>query len=162
MRKGAIAPWAKTSLALLRADARGARPSTTSSRSTRQWKDLPEEDAGRHPLRHRRRRDQLHLRRRHALLQDQEAVRGRHQQSRAPLQGNRERLGARGAAEVFQPTCPARPATAIASSPRRWREDRRQAHRRSLRTVGQARRRLVHRAAAAAHRQAERDRRRAC
>ena len=34
-------------------------------------------------------------------LRDQEAVRGRDHQSRAPLQGDRERLGARGAAEIL-------------------------------------------------------------
>ena len=50
---------------------------------------------------------------------DQEAVRGRHHQPRAPLQGDRERLGARGARRNISPTCPATPATAIGSSPRR-------------------------------------------
>ena len=62
----------------------------------------------------------------------------------------------------ISPTSPATPATASGSSPRRCASRSRAAHRRGLRAVGQARRRVVHRAAEAAHRQAERDRRAAC
>ena len=60
-----------------------------------------EEDAGMHPARLRRRRDQVLLRGRRALLRHQEAVRGRHHQSRAPLPRDRERMGARGAGKIF-------------------------------------------------------------
>ncbi len=60
-----------------------------------------EEDAGRAAARLRRRRDQVLLRGRRALLRHQEAVRGRHHQSRAPLPRDRERMGARGAGKVF-------------------------------------------------------------
>ena len=82
-------------VALLHADARRARQALQ-VHARHQVEGPAEEDPGRHPLRLRRRRDPLHLRRRHARLRDQEAVRGRHHQSRAPLQGDRERLGARG------------------------------------------------------------------
>ncbi len=49
-----------------------------------------EEGAERHPLRLRRGRDQVLLRRRHAHLRDHEAVRGRHHQPRAPLERETE------------------------------------------------------------------------
>jgi excinuclease ABC subunit A len=48
-----------------------------------------------------------------------EDVRGRHSQSRAPLEGNRQRLGARGNRALPCRTPPARPVTATGSSPRR-------------------------------------------
>ncbi len=60
-----------------------------------------EEDPGGDPARLGRGRHPLRLRRRHALLRDQEAVRGHRHQPGAPLEGDRERLGARGDGEVL-------------------------------------------------------------
>ena len=84
LRKGAIAPWAQVVLALLPPDAAGARQALQ-VHARHQWKDLPKktQDAilygtGEDAI-------TLRLRRRHARLRDQEAVRGRHPQSRAPL-----------------------------------------------------------------------------
>ncbi len=87
LKKGAIAPWAKSSLALLRPDARGLGQAL-SLRARQQMEGPAEENAGRDPLRLRRGGHQVRLRRRVARLHDQEAVRGRHYQSRTPLQGN--------------------------------------------------------------------------
>ena len=101
-------------LALLQADAGGARPSTTSSRSTTSWKELPEKAQDAILYGTGDDDDQLHLRRRPALLQDHEAVRGRDPQPRAPLEGDRERLGARGDRALHVSRRPARPAAATA------------------------------------------------
>ena len=60
LRKGAIAPWAKSSLALLHADAQGARQALQFTLDTK-WKDLPKKVQDVDPLRLRRGRDQLHL-----------------------------------------------------------------------------------------------------
>ena len=87
-------------VALLPADADRARQALQ-VHARHQVEGPAEEDAGRDPLRLRRGRHQVHLRRRHALLRDQEAVRGRGHQSRAALEGNRERLGARGDGTLF-------------------------------------------------------------
>ena len=162
LRKGAIAPWSKSSVAVLRADARRARQALQ-VHPRHQVEGPRQEDPGRHPLRLRRRRHQVHLRRRRALLPDQEAVRGRHHQSRAPLQGDRERVGARGAAEVFHRHSLRRPATASASSPRRCASRSPASTSATSPSMSvEARRRVVHRAAEAADRQAERDRASAC
>ena len=82
-------------LALLHADARRARQALQ-VHPRHQMEGPAEEDAGRDPLRLRRHRDPLRLRRRRARLRDQKAVRGRDHQSRAALQRDRQRLGARG------------------------------------------------------------------
>ena len=103
---------------LLHPDAGGARQALQ-VHARHQVEGPAEARAERDPLRHGRGRDPLRLRRRPALLRDQEAVRGRDPQPGAALEGDRERLGARGDREVFPPTCRARPATAIGSSPRR-------------------------------------------
>ena len=119
-------------VALLRADARRARQALQ-VHPRHQVEGPAEEDPGRDPLRLRRRRHQVHLRRRHARLPDQEAVRGRHHQPRAPLQGDRERLGARGAAEVLH-RHPLRGLQRLPAQARgAVRQDRRQAHRRGRR-----------------------------
>ena len=131
---------------VLRPDAGGARQALP-LHARLQVEGPGQEDAGGDPLRLRRGRDQVLLRRRHARLPDQEAVRGRHHQPGAPLPRDRERLGARGAAEVLHrhslrglQGLPAQARGAV-------RQDRGQAHRRSLRNVDQARRRMVHRPA---------------
>jgi excinuclease ABC subunit A len=131
--------------------------STTSSPST-PVEGPRQEDPGRHPVRLRRRRHQVHLRRRRAVVPDQEAVRGRHHQPRPPLQGDRERLGPRGAAEVFHRHSLRRLQRLPAQARGVVRQDRRPAHRPRRRAVGQARRRMVHRAAEVADAEAERDR----
>ena len=122
-------------LALLHPDADRARQ-VLQVHARHQVEGPAEEDAGRAPARLRRRRDQVLLRGRRPLLRHQEAVRGRHHQSRAPLPRDRERMGARGTGKVFlrhslrglQRLSPqARSAV---------RQDRRQAHRRNLRAVG--------------------------
>ena len=61
LRKGAIAPWARSILALLHPDARGARRKFYKFSLDTQWKDLPKKVAGRDPLRLRRGRDPLRL-----------------------------------------------------------------------------------------------------
>ena len=118
LRKGAIAPWAKSSSPYY-VQTLAALGKHYKLHARHQVEGPAEEDAGRHPLRLRRRRDPLRLRRRHARLRDQEAVRGRHHQSRAALPRDRQRLGARGDRRAISPTCRARPATAIGSSRRR-------------------------------------------
>ena len=145
-------------IALLHPDARRARQ-TLPLHARHQVEGPAEEDAGRDPLRLRRRRHQVRLRRRPARLHHQEAVRGRHHQSRAPLQGNRKRVGARGPAEIFHRRAlqglPGRAPQARGA----LRQDRRHEHRADRRHERQARRRMVHDAARTAQRQAERDRR---
>ena len=60
LRKGAIAPWAKSSLALLHPDADRAGEALP-LHARHQVEGPAEEDAGRHPLRLRRGRDQIRL-----------------------------------------------------------------------------------------------------
>ena len=105
-------------LALLRADADRARQ-VLQVHARHQVEGSAEEDAERDPARLRRGRDQVLLRGRRALLRHQEAVRGRHHQYRAPLPRDRERVGARGAGQIFLRRALRAPATAIGSSPRR-------------------------------------------
>ncbi len=83
------------------------------------WKDLPKKAQRRDPERLGRGRDPLLLRRRHAEIRDQEAVRGRRDEPRAPLEGNRERVGARGDREVFPRRAVRRLQRLSGSSPRR-------------------------------------------
>jgi excinuclease ABC subunit A len=52
---------------------------------------------GRHPARHGRDQGEVRLRRRRAEVRDHQGVRGRDPEHGAPLQGDRQRLGARGA-----------------------------------------------------------------
>ena len=160
LRKGAIAPWAKSSSPYY-VQTLGRARQALQIHARHQMEGSAEEDPGSDPLRLRRHRDPLLLRRRHARLRDQAAVRRRDHQSRAPLQGDRQRLGARGDRPLFHrralrglPRLSAQARSAV-------RQDRREAHRRSLRSFGEGRRALVRRAAGQAQRQAERDRRRA-
>ena len=149
-------------VALLHPDAHRARQALQ-VHARHQVEGPAEGDAEGDPLRlRRRRRDPLHLRRRRAQLHHQEAVRGRDHQSRAPLQGDRERLGARGDRPLLH-RHPLRRLQGLPAQARgAVREDRRQAHRRGRRHVGQGSLRMVHRAAPAADPQAERDRASAC
>ncbi len=129
-------------VAVLRADAGRARQALQ-VHARHQMEGPAEEDPGRDPLRLGRNRDPLFLRRRRARLRDQTRVRGHHHQSRAPLQGNRQRLGARGDRALFHrravrglPRLPAQARSAV-------RENRRPAYRRNLRSLGPRRRRMV-------------------
>ena len=131
-------------LALLHADAGGARQALP-VHARHQVEGPAEEDAGRDPVRLGRHADPLRLRRRPALLRDQEAVRGRGQQPGAPLQGDRERVGARGDRQVLHRHSVPRLQRLPPQARGAVREDRRPAHRRSGRDVGQARGRMVHR-----------------
>ena len=82
-------------LALLSPDPGGARPALQVP-ARQALERTAGEGARRDPLRLRRRGGAFLLRRRHARLRGAQAVRGRDQESRAPLQGNRERVVARG------------------------------------------------------------------
>ena len=129
-------------LALLHPDADRARQ-ILQVHARHQVEGPAEEDAGRAAARLRRRRDQVLLRGRRPLLRHQKTVRGRHHQSQPPLPRDRERMGARGTGKVFLrhslrglPRLSAEAGSVV-------RQDRRQAYRRNLRIVGQARRRMV-------------------
>ena len=145
LRKGAIAPWAKSSSPYYIADAARRSASTTASRST---------PNGRTCRRRRRTRSSTAPARTTIKFvyddglrgyDDQEAVRGRDHQSGAALQGNRERLGARGDRQKYFTDVPCDACNGDAAQARSAvRQDRRPAHRRGRRHVGQARRRMVH------------------
>ena len=130
-------------VALLHADARRAGQALQ-VHARHQVEGPAEENAGRHPLWQRRHRAPLLLRRRHARLRHQARLRRRHHQSRAPLQGDRQRLGARGDRALFHRRAVRRLQRLSAQARSAVREDRRQAHRRSVGNVGQRRSRLVH------------------
>ena len=118
LRKGAIAPWAKSSSPyyVQTLDALGKHYKFTLDTK---WKDLGEEDPGRHPLRLRRRRHQVHLRRRHALA-TRPRSRSRASSPTSTAASRRPRATGRArSCRSISPTFPARPATASASSPRR-------------------------------------------
>ena len=66
LRGGAIAPWAKSSSPYYIQTLQALGKHYKFTLDTK-WKDLPKKDAGRDPLRLGRRRDQVRLRRRHAL-----------------------------------------------------------------------------------------------
>ncbi len=158
LRKGAIAPWAKSSSPYYVQTLTALGKFYKFTLDTK-WKDLPKKTQRRDPARLRRGRDQVLLRRRRALLRHQEAVRGRHHQHQPPLSRDRKRMGARGTGEVFLrrslrglPRLSAEAGSAL-------RQDRRQAYRRHLRDVGAPRRRMVRDRAEGAQRAAERDRR---
>ena len=104
--------------ALLHADARGARQALQ-VHARHQMEGPAEKDAGSDPLRLGRHRDPLFLRRRRARLRDQAAVRRHHHQSRAPLPARPISTGRARRSPAISPTCRARRATAIASSPKR-------------------------------------------
>ena len=95
LRKGAIAPWAKSSSPyyIQTLDALGKHYRFTLDTK---WKDLPKKTQDAILYGSGEDDDPLRLRRRPARLRHQKAVRGRDHQSRAALQGDRERLGARG------------------------------------------------------------------
>ncbi len=137
-------------VALLHPDAHGAGQALQ-VHPRQQVEGAAEGDAEGDPLRLRRGRgDPLHLRRRRAQLHHQEAVRGRDHQSRAPLQGDRERLGARGDRPLLHRHPLRRLQGRAAQAGIAVREGRRKAHRRGRRHVGQGLARMVHRAAPAA------------
>ena len=157
LRKGAIAPWAKSSSPYYIQTLTALGKFYKFTLDTK-WKDLPKKTQGCAAARLRRRRDQILLRGRRPLLRHQETVRGCHHQPRAPLPRDRKRMGARGAVEIFlrhslrglpRPSPQARVAL---------RQDRRQAHRRNLGNVGAPGRRMVRDRAEGAQRAAERDR----
>ena len=143
LRKGAIAPWAKSSSPYYMQTLHRARQALQ-VHARHQMEGPAEEDAGRHPLRLRRHRDPLFLRRRHARLRHQARLRRRRHQSRAPLQGNRQRLGARGDRPLFHRRAVRGLQRLSAQARSAVREDRRQAYRRSVRNVGQRRSAMVH------------------
>ena len=143
LRKGAIAPWAKSSSPYYTQTLDRARQALQ-VHARHQVEGSAEEDAGRHSLRLGRHRAPLLLRRRHARLRHQARLRRRHHQSRAALQGDRQRLGARGDRALFHRRAVRRLQRLSAQARSAVREDRRQAHRRSVGNVGQRRSRLVH------------------
>ena len=161
LRKGAIAPWAKSSRPITcRRWKRSA--STTSSRST---------PNGRTCRRRRRTRSStaparttsVHLRRRHALLPDQEAVRGRDHQSRAPLARRPRATGRARRWQKYFTDMPCDACNGYRLKPEALCVKVGGLHIGEVAEMSvEARRRMVHRAAEAAHRQAERDRGRAC
>ena len=133
-------------VALLHADARRARQALQ-IHPRHQVEGPAEEDAGCDPVRLRRHRDPLLLRRRRARLRDQAAVRGRHHQSGAALQGDRQRLGARGDRPLLHRRAVRGLPRLSAQARSVVREDRRPPYRRNLRAFGEGRRALVRRAA---------------
>ena len=161
LRKGAIAPWAKSSSPYYVQTLTALGKHYKFTLDTK-WKDLPKktQDAilyGSGDTEIRFSYDDGVR-----AYDTKRAVRRRHHQSRAPLPGDRQRLGARGDRALFHRRAVRGLQRLSAQARGAVREDRRQAYRRNLRHVGQRRGALVHRAAAAAERQAERDRRAAC
>ena len=141
---GAIAPWAQVDLALLRARRwrRSARH-YTSRLDTSAGTSCRRRCAGRDPATApATTKITLPLRRRPARLRDQEAVRGRHPQSRAALEGDRERLGARGDRALHDRDALRGLQRLPAEAGGAGGEDRRQAHRRGHRAVDPRRRRI--------------------
>ena len=118
LRKGAIAPWAKSSSPYYVQTLHGARQALQ-VHPRYQVEGPAEEDPGGDPLRLRRDRDPLQLRRRHARLRHQAGVRGRHHQSGAALSERPTAIGRARRFPATSPTCRARRARAIASSPKR-------------------------------------------
>ena len=158
LRKGAIAPWAKSVspyyIQTLTALAKHYRFTLDSK-----WKDLPKktQDA----ILYGSGEDEIKFVYDDGLrgYTTKKPFEGVITNLGAPLQGNRERVGARGPAEIFH-------RRALRGLPRRApqargavRQDRRQEHLAGRRAVGAQGRRLVHRNSEAAQRPAERDRR---
>ena len=114
LRQGAIAPWARSTIALLRADAGRAGPPLQVRGRRRRGRSCPKKAHDAILYGSGEERGDHRLRRRPARLRDQEAVRGRDRQPRAPLARDRERLGARGARHATSPPPRATPAAAIA------------------------------------------------
>ena len=142
--KGAIAPWAKSSSPYYAQTLTALGKHYKFALNTK-WKELPK--ATQKAILYGSGDDEeikLHLRRRRAQLHHQEAVRGRDHQSRAPLQGDRERLGARGDRPLLHRHPLRRLQGRAAQARGAVRQDRRQAHRRSRRHVGQRLARMVH------------------
>ncbi len=84
LRKGAIAPWAKSSSPYY-TQTLAALGQAVQVHTRHQMEGPAEKDAGRDPPRFRRHRDPLFLRRRRTRLRNQAAVRRHHHQSRTPL-----------------------------------------------------------------------------
>ena len=143
LRKGAIAPWAKSSSPYYVQTLTALGKHYKFTLDTK-WKDLPKKTQDAILLRLRRHRDPLLLRRRHARLRHQARLRRRDHQSRAALPRDRQRLGARGDRPLFHRRAVRRLQRLSAQARSAVRKDRRQAHRRSLRHVGQRRSRMVH------------------
>ena len=118
LRRGAIAPWSRSSSPYYTQTLEALAKVYKFTLDTK-WKDLRKKARDTILYGSGDDADPLRLRRRHALVRDQEAVRGRDHQPRAPLAGDRERVDARGDGEVFHATFRAPPARAIGSSPRR-------------------------------------------
>ncbi len=158
LRKGAIAPWAKSSSPYYIQTLTALGKFYKFTLDTK-WKDLPKKTQA--ALLHGSGDDEIKFSyedgvRSYDTKKPFEGVITNH---RAPLPRDRERMGARGAGEIFL----RRPLRGLQRlSPQAGgavRQDRRQAYRRDLRTLGQARRRMVRERAEGAQRAAERDRR---
>ena len=143
-------------LALLRPDAREHRPALHGldhdqvGRSAR-------DGAGGDPLRLQG-ADPLRLRRRPARLRGEKAFRRRHHQPGAPLQGDRERLGARGHRPLHERDALRHLRRQAAEARGAGGEDRRLRHRRRHGPLRARGARLVRGAAPKTHREAERNR----
>ncbi len=135
LRKGAIAPWAKSSSPYYMQTLEALGKHYKFTLDTK-WKDLAKktQDA----ILYGSGEDEIKFAYDDGLrsYDDQEAVRGRHHQSRAPLQRDRKRMGARGAAQVFHRRALRRLQRLPPQAGSAVRQDRRQAHRRDLRAVG--------------------------
>ncbi len=158
LRKGAIAPWAKSSSPYYVQTLTALGKHYKFTLDTK-WKDLPKKTqeailygSGDTEIRFSY-DDGMRA------YETKRAVRRRHHQSRAPLPRDRQRLGARGDRPLFHRRAVRGLQRLSAQARSVVRQGRRPAHRRSLRHVGQRRSALVHRATPAADRQAERNRR---
>jgi excinuclease ABC subunit A len=135
LRKGAIAPWAKSSSPYYIQTLTALGKHYKFTLDTK-WKDLPKKTQDAILYGSGEDRDQILLRRRRARLRHQEAVRRRHHQSRAPLRETDSEWAREETRALFHrravrglPRLPAQAGSAV-------RQDRRQAYRRSLRNVG--------------------------
>ena len=137
LRGGAIAPWAKSSSPYYIQTLQALGKHYKFTLDTK-WKDLPKKTQDAILYGSGEEADQVHLRRRHALVPDHQAVRRRDDQSRAALARDRERLGARGDGEVLHRHPLRRLHRLPAQARGAVREDRRPAYRRGRRDVGQS------------------------
>ncbi len=141
LKRGAIAPWARSTSPYygqtLESIARHYTVSTTTK-----WAELPE-TVRQVILYGSRRADPLRLRRRPARLRGEKAVRGRHHQPGAPLQGDRERLVARGDRPLHERDALRRLRRQAPEARGAGGEDRRLRHRRGYGPLGARGARLV-------------------
>ena len=108
-------------LALITCRCSAASPATIDFDLDTPWSELPEEAQRRHPPRHRRPPVTLRFVDGRKSYEVQEAVRGRDRQPQPPHAPDRKRVDARGAQQIPGRRTRARPATAPASGPSRWR-----------------------------------------